>query len=68
MGYIADYHLEMAKNVEKKVIDGAVATFLWSPGEQDELGSKQRDEDECGSHCLHVGGGFSTVCLFQLGD
>lgn len=58
----------MAKNVEYKVIDGAVAAFFWSPGEEDELGSKQRDEDECSSHCLHVGGGLSMVGLFQLGD
>lgn len=51
-----------------KVIDGAVAAFLWSPRQQDELGSQQRDEDECGSHCLHVDVGLSTVSLFQLGD
>lgn len=58
----------MAENVNNKVIDGAVAAFLWSPGEQDELGSQQRDEDECGPHGLHVGGRLSTVGLFQLGD
>lgn len=61
-------YLEVAKNVRNKVIDGAVAAFLWSPGKQDELGSQQRDKDECGSHCLHVGVGLSTVGLFQLGD
>lgn len=61
-------YLEVAENVNNKVIDGAVAAFLWSPGEQDELGSQQRDEDECGSHGLHVGGGLSTVGVFQLGD
>lgn len=61
-------YLEVAKNVTNKVIDGAVAAFLRSPGKQDELGSQQRDEDERGSHCLHVGVGLGTVGLFQLGD
>lgn len=61
-------YLEVARNVPDKVVDNAVAAFIWSPGQQDELGSQQRDEDERGSHCLHVGVGFSTVGLFQLGD
>lgn len=51
-----------------KVVDGAVAAFLWSPGNQDELGSQQRGEDDRGSHCLHVGVGLGEVGLFQLGD
>lgn len=54
--------------MNNKVVDGAVFAILWSPGQQDELGSQQRDEDEYGSHCLHVGGGLSTVGVFQLGD
>lgn len=54
--------------MRNKVVDGAVAAFLWCPGQQDELGSQQRDEDKGGSHCLHVGVGLGTVGVFQLGD
>lgn len=52
----------------KEVIDGTADVSLWHMGEEDVLGSQQRDEDEGGPHCLHVGCGLSTVGDLQLGD
>lgn len=49
-------------------IDGTADVSLWQTGEEDVLGSQQRDEDEGGPHCLHVGCGLSTVGNPQLGD
>lgn len=58
----------MGEDIYKEIIDGPADASLWPPGEKDELDSQQRDEDEGGSHCLHVGCGLSAVGLFQLGD
>lgn len=53
----------------KEVIDGmADPVSLWQMEEEYVLGSQQRDEDEGGPHCLHVGCGLSTVGDLQLGD
>lgn len=52
----------------KEIIDGVADASLRPPGEDDELDAQQRDEDEGGSHCLHVGRGLSTVGLLQLCD
>lgn len=61
-------YLEVAKDVNKEIIDGPADASVWSPGENDELDSQQRDEDEGGSHCLHVGRALGAVGFFQLGD
>lgn len=58
----------MAEDIYKEIIDCPANASLWPPWEKDVLDSQQRDEDEGGSHCLHVGCGLSTVGLFQLGD
>lgn len=56
--------LEVAEDIYKEIIDGPADASLWPPGKKDELNSQQRDEDEGGSHCLHVGRGLSTVGAF----
>lgn len=61
-------YLEVTKDVNKEIIDGPADASVWSPGENDELDSQQRDEDEGGSHCLHVGRALGAVGFFQLGD
>lgn len=60
--------LKVAEDIYKEVIDGPADAPLRPPGEKDELDSQQRDEDEGGSHRLHVGCGLSAVGVFQLGD
>lgn len=58
----------MGEDVYEEIVDGPADASLWPPGEDDELDSQQRHEDEGGSHCFHVGCGLGTVGLFQLGD
>lgn len=57
----------MTEDVKKELIDGVANAFVRRPRDEDILDSQQRDEDERGSHCFHVGRGLSTVCLFQFG-
>lgn len=54
----------MAEDVYKEVIDGPADASPRPPGQQDVLGSQQRDQDDGGSHRLHVGRGLSAVRLF----
>lgn len=58
----------MAEDIYKEIKNGPADESLWPPGEKDELDSQQRNQDEGGSHRLHVGCGLSAVGLFQLGD
>lgn len=52
----------------KEVIDGTADASLRPLGKKDELDSQQRDQDEGGSHRLHVGCALGAVGVFQLGD
>lgn len=61
-------YLEVAKDIYKEVKDGPANVSLRPPGEKHVLDPEQRDEDEGGSHSLHVGCGLGTVSLPQLGD
>lgn len=61
-------YLEVAEDVIKEIIDGPADASVWPPGEYDVLDSQQRDEDEGGSHRLHVGRALGAVGFFQLGD
>lgn len=54
----------MAEDMYDELKDGPTDVSFWPPGEEDELDSQQRDEDEGGSDRLHVGCGLSTVGLF----
>lgn len=58
----------MGEDVHTKFKDATANVALRPPGEEDVLYSQQRDEDEGGSHCFHVGQGLSAVGLPQLGD
>ena len=58
----------MTQQIYKEIKDGTADVSLWPTGEKDVLDPQQRDEDERGSHCLHVGCGLSAVGLPQLGD
>lgn len=60
-------YLEVGKDRHKAVND-LVIKFVWCPGHEDVLDSQQRDQDERGSHRLHVGGRLSAVRLPQLGN
>lgn len=68
MQLIDEPYLEVGEDVYEEIIDGPADASLRPPGEKDELDSQQRDEDEGGSHRLHVGRGLSAVGLLQLGD
>lgn len=61
-------YLVVAEDVYEEVIDGAADSSLWPPGKKDELDTQQGDEDQGGSHRLHVGRGLGAVGLLQLGD
>lgn len=52
----------------KEILDGAADASLRTPQQYDILDTQQRDEDEGGSHCLHVGRGLGAVGLLQLRD
>lgn len=52
----------------KEILDGAADAAFRTPEQDDILDTQQRDEDEGGSHCLHVGSGLGAVCLLQLRD
>lgn len=57
----------MSEDVKKELIDSVANASIRRPRYEDILDSQQRDEDERGSNCFHVGRGLSTVCLFQFG-
>lgn len=58
----------MDKDVHTEFIDASADVSLGPPGEKDVLDSQQRDEDEGGSDCFHVGYGLGAVGLLQFGD
>lgn len=58
----------MDKDVHTKFIDDLADASIRPPGEKDKLDSQQRDEDESGSNCFHVGYGLSTMGFLQFGD
>lgn len=61
-------YLVVAEDVHEELVDGAEDAFLRPEGEKDELDTQQGDEDEGGSHRLHVGRGLGAVGLLQLSD
>lgn len=58
----------MCEDVHGELVDGPGFMSLWSPRNQDELGSQQRYQDESGSHHLHIGIRLCTVGHLKLGD
>lgn len=52
----------------KEIVDGTADASLRAPEQNDVLDAQQWDEDECGSHRLHVGSAFGAVGLLQLRD
>lgn len=60
-------YLVVHEDVHDVLVHLASDAVLGPPGEDDELNSKQRHQDEGGSHRLHVHVGFGTVCVPQLG-
>lgn len=61
-------YLVVAEDVHEELIDGADDASLRPTGDKDVVDSQQGDEDEGGSHCLHVGRGLGAVGLLQLSD
>lgn len=61
-------YLVVVEDVHEELVDGAADAFLRPKGDKDELDTQQGDEDEGGSHRLHVRGGLGGVRLLQLGD
>lgn len=65
--YLCRY-LKVGEEDYEEFVDGLADASLGFPGQKDERHPQQRDQDQGGSHCLHVGCGLSTVGLPQLGD
>lgn len=60
-------YLEVEKDKHNEGND-LVVIFDWYPGHEDVLDSQQRDQDERGSHRLHIGVRLNAVRLPQLGN
>lgn len=61
-------HLVMHEYVHDVVIYFRRDPSLWLVGKQDVLNSKQRDQDERGSHGFHVQTWFCLMGHLQFGD
>lgn len=59
--------LVVHEDVHHVVIHFLSDPAFWSPWEQDKFDAKQRNKNQCCSHCLHVQVGFCLVGVFQLG-
>lgn len=57
----------MHEDVHHVVVHLLSNAALGSPWEQHKLDAKEWDQDQGGSHCLHVQVGLSLVGVFQLG-
>lgn len=61
-------YLKVGEDVYKEIVDGVADAPLGAPEQNDVLDTQQRDEDEGGSHRLHVGRALGAVGLLQLRD
>lgn len=60
-------YLVVHEYVHDVLVDLPSQPVLWPPGENDKLNSQQGNQDQGGSHCLHVHVGLCPMCVSQLG-